>query len=307
MPIADQTLQPWLGIRRPQPLRWMVITEREILHAWKRKGVRILCYLCWGIFMIFGAIFYISSNYDQLSAIFPDKELVAEFLVIDANDYHTLITFWHRFPISLCLFLAVAVGAGAITEDLKSQGLPLYLSRALSPWDYVLGKGMGVALYVAAVTVAPVTLLYGLDAFFREDWGLLWRHANILAAVWLYGFILIVSLTLLVLMFSSLQKNSRFSVMTALGYYYLSFGMAEILENNLVAYDTRDQQLHTIGVWGWMSIYEVWECIAARLFGLPHPDWVDIGFGTAVAAWVVCVGICLLVLRRRIRGMEVFS
>lgn len=307
MPIADQTLQPWEGVRQPQPLRWLVITEHEIRRAWKRKGVRFLCFLCWGISFLFGIIFYIASNYDQLAMLLPDKDLVVDFLVMDASDYHRLITFWHGFPLSLCLFLAVAVGAGSITEDLKSQALPLYLSRALSPWDYILGKGMAIALYVASITVVPVTLLYGLDAFFREDWVLLFRQANVLAAIWLYGFMLVVSLTLLVLMFSSVQKNSRFSVTTVLGYYYLSFGMAEILEYNLVAYDTRDNQLHTIGVWGWMSIVEVWECIAAKLFGQPHPEWVDIGFGTALVAWGVCVGICLLVLRRRIRGLEVFS
>ncbi len=309
MPIADSTLQAWTGKRFPQAARWMVITDHEVREAWKRKGVRLLCYFCWAISLACLLYFYFAANYETLSKIELLRDIsrgitIHNALVIDENTYYGWLIGWHSIPICFAVFLAMLTGSGCISRDIKNQALPLYLCRAFGVWDYILGKGASIALYVSSVTLIPTVVLFFCNAFFREDWSLLWRQSSILMAIAGYGLVFVVSLTLLVLTCSSLYKSGRLASLSVIGFYYVSNIMSILLKTSLTAY-SEAQGFETFGKWDWISLNNVWICIAAKFFGRSID--MDIGFGTAVLTLTVMCVLCLYILRRRVRAFEVMK
>lgn len=308
MPIADQTLQPWEGRRFSQPVRWLVIADHEMRRAWKHKGTRILCHICWGFSLVYAIFLYILANREQLSQFIPiDRSFWENNLTVGAETFYGWMCGWTLLGFPALVFVAVAVGNSSIAPDLKHRALPLYLSRALSPWDYLLGKSAAVALFTSAISVIPVAILFFLNAYFRDDLSLLWTQGWVLAAILGYGLVVVVSMTLLTLMFSSLHKNTRFATMTTMGYFYLSHVLYVVLKKTLTYYDRAEDTTRTLGRWGWLSLHAVWHRIAAQFFAQDVPDSIDIGFVTAVVSLAILCGLCLLILRRRIRGLEVVS
>ena len=186
---------------------------------------------------------------------------------------------------------------------MKNQVLSLYLSRALSPWDYIMGKGACIAFYVASVTVVPGVLFYILNAVLREEWSMLWRNAWMLAAILAYGIIFVISITLIVLALSSLHKSVRLSAVTAIGFFYLSHIAYLLLDSVLIYYDSVHNKPVKIGHWGWLSIQSVWQTLAAGLFKQELP--ADIGVTAAAASLIGLCLLCLFVLKLRVRALEV--
>lgn len=231
------------------------------------------------------------------------KQIVEQFLTIQPEDYFDFALGWQATAFPLAVFLAISVGCGLIALDMKNQVLALYLSRALSPWDYIMGKGSCIAFYVASVTLVPGVLFYILNAVLREEWSMLWRNAWMLAAILAYGIIFVISITLIVLALSSLHKSVRLSAVTAIGFFYLSHIAYLLLDSVLVYYDAVHNETVKLGHWGWLSIQAVWQTLAAALFKQELP--ADIGVTAAAASLIGLCLLCLFVLKLRVRALEV--
>lgn len=71
------------------------------------------------------------------------------------------------------LLVSTLVVARAIARDRTTNGLELYWTRGISPWGYLLGKWLGCALIVGALTVLAPLALWLTACFLAEDWSLL--------------------------------------------------------------------------------------------------------------------------------------
>src|SRR5579871_754875 len=63
------------------------------------------------------------------------------------------------------IVLALA-GAVLIGNDLRYGTLPFYLSKPLTRWHYLLGKGLAVAVFINLMTTVPAVILF-------VQWGVL--------------------------------------------------------------------------------------------------------------------------------------
>ena len=109
---------------------------------------------------------------------------------------------------TVTMLLLAFAGAILVGDDMRQGGLTFYLSRRIDRWHYVLGKLLSIGLLVSLTTTVPALILYleyGLltdsTVYFRENLG-------ILRGILGYGFVLSVTLSLLLAAMAAwLQKT----------------------------------------------------------------------------------------------------
>ncbi len=105
--------------------------------------------------------------------------------------------------------MAAVVGGGLIADDLDSMALTLYLSRPLTPVDYLTAKAAILATLVSFVTILPLVLtpiLAGLLGLFAWDIALEAVGIGILVGALLTAFF-----TALALFLSSLTRRRAYA------------------------------------------------------------------------------------------------
>jgi ABC-2 type transport system permease protein len=102
------------------------------------------------------------------------------------------------------------VGPELISQDLRFNAIPLYLSRPVRRIDYFAGKLGVIGSYLAAVTIVPILLAFALGYGFSLDPLVVRDTWRILLASLAFGAIIVASAGTLMLAISSLSRNSRY-------------------------------------------------------------------------------------------------
>jgi len=312
MPIYDQSYKRWEGEYYPQGTRWLVIAGESLRRVLKGKGIRICLLLGTIPFLIWLARIYIAVNFDTLTAqgsLFQNFEPVRDSLTnVDIAFYHDFF----EIELALVFFVVFIAGCNLIAQDRRNNALSLYLSKPISRVDYVLGKGMAVAVPVSLITLVPGLLLYFFHAAFRDEWFLLVTNARILFAIVLFSLLVIVSGTLLILAISSLTKQGRYA---AFGFIMMVIGGA-VLSNMLRSALYFTPLRSTLGSpkSRLLSLFDDWRRMGYVLFDQETSTitggsyrWEGFDWPWALLGISVFVIASLCILARRIRGMDVIK
>jgi len=87
---------------------------------------------------------------------------------------------YFRLQGSIVIVILAMAGSVLVGNDFQFGSLPFYLSKPLSPWHYLAGKCLAVAVIVNLMTTLPALILYfqyGVLTswdYFVNDFGLLW-------------------------------------------------------------------------------------------------------------------------------------
>ena len=183
MPIYDQGYRRWEGRYEPRGVRWLIIAQDSLRHVFRGKPIKVLLGIGMLVFLMWTARLYISVNFDTLVErlpFLPHVEPIREALTtINARFYGDFM----RIECGFVVFIVFIAGSALIADDRRNRALSLYLSKPLSRVDYLFGKGAGVAMPIACLTLVPCLLLYLLHAMFTDRWSLLFRNAEILTAI----------------------------------------------------------------------------------------------------------------------------
>jgi ABC-2 type transport system permease protein len=133
--------------------------------------------------------------------------------------------------LTLSMILIVLVGPDLISQDLRFNALPLYLSRPLRRIDYLVGKLGVIAAFLGLVTIVPCLLAYALGLLFSLDLTILRDTYRLLLASIAYGLVIIFSAGTLILALSSLSRNSRYVALFWLGIWIVSGIVATVLQS----------------------------------------------------------------------------
>jgi ABC-2 type transport system permease protein len=204
----------------------------------------------------------------------------------------------------LALFLAAFIGPGLVSPDLANNALALYLARPFSRWEYVLGKMSVLLILLSLMTWVPGLLLFGLQGYLQ---GWQWTHDNFrlawasFAAAWIW----ILVLSLLALALSAWVKWKPAAGALMFGVFFVAAGFGATI--NGVQRTTWGNIFNIFYLIGsvWVQLFEGRNNTTngAVFFranqGEVLPIWCS-WFGLAA----LC-GICLYMLARKIRGMEV--
>jgi len=280
VPIYDQGYRRYEARGPLRSLRFWPITREALRLVLVRRAFLGLLAVGWLPFVVRVIQIYVVTRFPEAGRVLPvDGRLFGEYL---------------NTQIGLALFLTIFGGAGLIANDLRTGAILVYLSRPLTRRDYVLGKLSALLALNASVTLVPGLLLYGIGMALAPEQYLSLALWWIAPAIALHACLICVSISLLSLAVSSLTKSARIA---GLGFFGLFVGleMARGVLRNI--FDVRGATL--------LSIQADLRGIGSALFGIT-PRRFDLVEWPAAALVLLLVGaVCLLLLRSRVRAVEI--
>jgi len=245
MPIFDQGYQHWKGELKGHAWRWLAIAQQGVRTGMKNRLLRILIIISWlPAIALTCALVLWGLVERKTESIMGFAEAVIGFfpflnraMLLDPIQYRT--TIWSlsfNLFLSLQLFFSMLavllVGPSLISQDLRFNAIPLYLSRPVRRMDYFLGK-LGVIGYFLAMTiVSPSLLAWVCGLIFSLDVTIIRDTFPIISSAIGYGLVVTLSAGLLMLALSSLSRRSLYVGIAWLGIWWISFVAGAILEES---------------------------------------------------------------------------
>jgi ABC-2 type transport system permease protein len=242
MPIFDQGYQHWKGELSGHAWRWLAITRhgvrigmqgrvfRMVLLVSLLPAVGLATALClWGL---------IERKSDLVTTIvqfLASSQILSPGVVADPRHYRLEIwtlcyNFFLSLELTLSMILIVLVGPNLISQDLRFNALPLYLSRPLRRIDYLAGKLGVIAAFLGLAIIVPCLLTYALGLLFSLDLTIVKDTYRLLLASVAYGVVIILSSGMLILALSSLSRNSRYVALFWLSIWIVTNIVSGVLE-----------------------------------------------------------------------------
>ena len=240
MPIFDQGYQHWNGELAGRFWRWFAITRHGVRIGLAGRVLRLLLLVAWLPAIGLAVLLCLWGLFEQRSALVAPLAPIFESLggsAMLAQPRQFRVEVWTLFysyflsyELSFAMILLLVVGPNLISQDLRFNALPLYLSRPLRRVDYFLGKLGVVAAFLGMVIVVPSLVAYLLGLLFSLDTSIIRDTYRILLASVAYGAIIAISAGTLMLALSSMSRNSRYIALLWLCVWFISGIVALVLE-----------------------------------------------------------------------------
>lgn len=227
-----------------------------------------------------------------------DLRLILERFGLNGTDetYGTFI--WSEGYI-LIIILALA-GSMIIGNDFQHRSLAFYLAKPISPWHYILGKCLAIAVIVNLMTTIPALVLFGQYGLLRNDWRYYLDSIHLLIGILGYGLVLTVAMSLLLVATASAFRRTVPLIMIWTAMFVLGRVLGRWLVDGLKFHESWRlidfwNDLHLMG----MAALQVplW-----RVEPDPQPQYWE----AALVVGAVCC-LCVLYLRRRLHGVEIIQ
>ena len=276
MPIHDQGYRRYAGRLRPPGTAWWVIARQQIRTVLSQKRFILLLILAWLPFVGRVGQIYLAANFQQAAFLATSAQLFRGFLAFQ----------------SLFVFLLIVGASGAIADDRRANALQVYLSKPLTRVEYIVGKLFAPLAFVLSVTLLPALLLLLVHVAFAGSLTFVTQNLYLLPAIVLYSVTLGLLGTFTMVALSSLSKSRRFTALTYTGLFFFTSALYQALRN-----------ITGSRLWALMSPRDLIEVVGDAAFRMPGqralPLWA------ALLGVAAMIGASVLVLERRIRGVEV--
>ena len=133
--------------------------------------------------------------------------------------FYSLMLFW---PPMLVLTVAVP---RIISADLSSNAIILYASKAVSRWDYLLGKLGAVVGLIMLTWMGPVLFAWLGGNLLAPGWDYFWLTREALFSSLTFGLVGLGFLAILILGVSALSPNAKVVTSAWLALWLLGWGM----------------------------------------------------------------------------------
>jgi len=291
VPIDVASYRRWEGRARPTRLAAIAIAAAMVRRRMRNRLVRFII----GSFTIvangLAALFFYLMLEGRGNRMLQHR--IREFgldnvnlLALLSDLFDSAIGFW-------AVLLAALVGAPVIAEDRRAGALPLYFSRPIRHWDYVLGKAAATAFFLALLLVLPRISMYAIELAFSDAEGTAIRQIPTLLRSCATGGLGVLVLTSIALGISSLTDRPMHASFFLLGTAAFASGLSIFLSHVF-----RDQNwlavspyacVHRIGM-EMMPVPDALRLDSARLMRLDVKwawtglgSWTALGLGTLIA------------------------
>jgi ABC-2 type transport system permease protein len=278
MPIHDQGYRHYAG-EKTRGRAWLIILTTGIRSMLRNRWWVALMAASWIQFLVRAVGFYFAANFSQAAIVAPSPSTFRDFLGMQ--------DFW-VFIMSLWL------GARLIADDRRANALQIYLSKPLTRAEYVLGKFGILATFLLAITWLPAMLLLVVQVVFAGNFEFLRANMYLFPAITVFTFIEILMVSTAMLALSSLSTNSRFVAILYTVLIFFTKALAAVLSAV-----TRGSTM------SWLSFGNNLEQVGDFIFRMPlryQTPW-PVSFIMIVAL----IAVSVLILERRIRGVEVVA
>jgi len=239
MPIFDQGYQHWSGHVSRHPWRWLAVARHGVRVGLKNRMVQLA--LLGSMLPAFALAFVLclwgllEQKSDIIKPLLQFLSFLGPAMLNEPKHYRVevwTLCYSYFFVIELfcSMVLVLLVGPNLISQDLRYNALPLYLSRPLRRMDYFFGKLGVIGAFLGVTIIAPAIIAYVLGLLFSLDLSIVPDTYKVLLASIAYGAVIVVSAGTLMLALSSLSRNSRYVAMFWLGIWFTSGIVATILQ-----------------------------------------------------------------------------
>jgi len=301
VPIDIASYREWDGRARPAPFAAFGIATTMIRRRMQIRIVRIIVF----VFLVVSSGLAALVFYLTLTGHGGDPRIQNQIRQLGFENVNLLAVLNRLFDAVVggwAFLLAALVGAPVIAEDRRANALPLYFSRPIRHIDYVLGKAMSAAFFLALLLLVPRFTMYLVDIALADFEGTAWNHLPTLLRSCASGGLGVVLLTALSLGVSSLFERPAYAALALLGFGALCAGLAfflyGVLDNpNMLAF----------------SPFTCVQRIGIDLLPVPislsgeTAEIEKLGVGAAWAGYTAWAALGLLALALRVRRVEVVS
>jgi len=314
MPILDIGYRNWHGPRLPAWTRSWMVASTGVSLVWRGAWIRRLLILLTfpsavvGIMVgTFEQTLTEQSTYAAIEAIERSRPArnVIESAGLDIDEVKSdpqkarhfvwsyLLFSLFRYPQAFGMILLVGlVAPRLISFDMRSRGYLLYLSRPLTPAEYVMGKAGVLYVMVLLVATLPAMAIYLVGLFLSTNsWAILetWDiPLRILAA----SIVLILPTSAIALALSSLTQESRYAgfVWFALWLFgHVAYQALWAAERVQMGVDQIPFNSLAYNRFIYFSPYELLGYLQKKVFGLLPSD-APIGLPLAVIVVITVLG-----------------
>lgn len=279
MPIHDQGYRRYGGTRAAIGRGWQVIARAGILQAVAKRQFIGLMLFAWAPFLVRAVQLYVAANFEQASFLAAKGETFREFL-----DQQGTFVF----------FVTIWVGAGLIANDRRANALQIYLSKPMTRAEYILGKMAILFVFLALVTWAPAMCLLVVQTVFAGSFTFVRNNLYLLPAITLFSLAQVLLSATTMLALSSLSKSSRFVAVMYAGLLFFTAALFQALRG-----------ITGRSSFAWLSPTNALAQVGDVIFRL-DPRY-DLSPALAFLAILVLVAGSLVILDRRVRGVEVVT
>jgi ABC-type transport system involved in multi-copper enzyme maturation permease subunit len=279
VPIHDQGYRRYLGTRDAIGRSWQVMTRAGVMSVISKRVFLGLMLFAWIPFVVQAVRFYFSTTLAQATFLAPTGDSFREFL-----DQQSPFVF----------FVTIYVGAGLIANDRRANALQLYLSKPMTSAEYIAGKLAILFLFLVSVTFLPAMLLLITQALLAGDLTFVRNNIYLVPAITLYSLALVLVASTTMLALSSLSKSSRFVAVMYAGLFFFTTALFQTLRG-----------ITGRSTFAWLSPTAALQQLGDVIFRI-EPRYQT---SPAVVAFAVLVfiGGSIVILRRRVRGVEIVT
>jgi ABC-type transport system involved in multi-copper enzyme maturation permease subunit len=215
--IYDLGYKRYLGTRRSQATRWLVIARHQVAYAWT-KWWRLKLYVVIAAITtaIFGALLVFAHS-DAMGSLKSNGQFIkrVDEILFASNVVLPMIAF----------FLALTVGCRVIAADLRTGAFNFYFVRPVRPIDYIAGKLAGLSVVIAAVVLAPMLVIAGIRVGVSDGTTELLDNLAYLPKALLIGTLTSVAYASLALGFSALFSKAWLNRIMWAAYFFIFMGV----------------------------------------------------------------------------------
>lgn len=278
MPIHDQGYRRYAGDRVSRG-SWWVIARAGILERLGERRFLALMLMAWLLFLVRAVQLYVGTTIVRASFLAPSEETFHSFL----NQQRVFV-----------FFITIYAGAGLIANDRQANALQLYLSKPITRKEYIAGKLTTLATFLFAVTWVPAMMLLALQVLFSGSLEFVSEHPRLVPAITVSSLLQVALASMTMLALSSLSRSRRFAAMLYAIVAIFAGAVGGVLQT-------------ATGDAGWvlLSPQNTLMVITDALFGMSADTAIPVTF--ALAAIAALLGICVVVLERRVRPVDVVA
>lgn len=197
MAVYERKYRAYEGAKTPAWSRFLVLPRYAYEAVFASKLFVAFLVAAMIPTLVYGLLIYLPHNLGFLKSLQVDPAMIERFFGgYDGAFFLGFMYYQKAFAFILTFILAPAL----VSSDLRSNGLPLYLSRPFSRVEYVLGKMAVLLLLLSGITWIPGMFLYLLQSFLGGfDWfkQYYWIGGSIFLSSWIWILVLcLVSLAL---------------------------------------------------------------------------------------------------------------
>jgi len=291
MPIYENKYREWKGTPKPLIHRLLAFPRFSYMQLKGKKIVNTVFVMAWLPFVLFTAYIYARVNVKLMESLrIPVNQLWK------VNEGFFFVFCIVQFP--FLVFFTVMVGPQLISRDIRHKALPMILSKPISRFEYLIGKFLILFLLLSTISWFQGIILFisqTAAVSSTSEWRMLFWKENlwILPKIVIFSLLVITTLNLLVMFFSSLTKNYRFA-----GVAMIMFIIGGIIIPGIASGIFRNRD------WMILSTFYSITSIGLELFSIKEkvpvsPFWALIHIATL---W----GIALAFLAKKTRAFQLY-